>query len=113
MLNGIKAIAGPGIAVTYDRGCPMTLAKAHDNLPTTQAVDRTLADAKSADVVIFVGGIDASLENEEMGLKRNLFEGFDRGDRTAIELPSLQSDLIKSLYAVGKPVIFVNCSGSI
>jgi beta-glucosidase len=112
ILNGIKAIAGPGIEVVYDRGCPLALGKNHDNLPTTQAVDKTMADAKSADVVIFVGGIDSTLEGEEMNERRNLFEGFDRGDRTVIELPSPQSDLIKSLYATGKPVIFVNCSGS-
>jgi len=37
---------------------------------------------------------------------------FHGRDRTRIELPSVQSDLLKALHATGKPVVFVNCSGS-
>ena len=40
------------------------------------------------------------------------FDGFISGDRTHIELPPVQEDLLKALQATGKPVIFVNCSGS-
>jgi beta-glucosidase len=40
------------------------------------------------------------------------FEGFEGGDRTRIELPSVQEELLKALQAAGKPVVFVNCSGS-
>lgn len=38
--------------------------------------------------------------------------GFRGGDRTDIELPQAQRDLIGALKAGGKKVIFVNCSGS-
>ena len=38
--------------------------------------------------------------------------GFSHGDRTSIELPDVQEKLLKALQATGKPVIFVNCSGS-
>jgi beta-glucosidase len=62
-------------------------------------------------VVIFVGGITARLEGEEMG-RDNAFGGFEGGDRTTIELPSVQTDLLKALAGTGKPVILVNCSGS-
>jgi beta-glucosidase len=67
--------------------------------------------AKSADVVIFVGGITAQFEGEEMK-RANDFIGFNGGDRTRIESPDVQTDLLKALYATGKPVVFVNCSGS-
>ena len=40
------------------------------------------------------------------------FEGFDHGDRTQIELPAVQTEFLKALQATGKPVVFVNCSGS-
>ena len=62
-------------------------------------------------MVIYVGGIDSTLESEE-GNAENDCQGFNGGDRTRIELPSLQEDLLKALHATGKPVVFVNCSGS-
>ena len=38
--------------------------------------------------------------------------GFAGGDRTSIELPQVQRDILKALKAAGKKVVFVNCSGS-
>jgi len=38
--------------------------------------------------------------------------GFKGGDRTTIELPEVQSKMLKALKATGKPVVFVLCSGS-
>ena len=61
-------------------------------------------------MVIYVGGISPQLEGEEM--QRAIAIGFNGGDRTRIELPSVQEDLLKALQATGKPVVFVNCSGS-
>ncbi len=60
--------------------------------------------------MIYVGGISSQLEGEEMRLMT--YDGFNGGDRTRIELPSQQSELLKALAATGKPVVFVNCSGS-
>ncbi len=60
-------------------------------------------------VVIFAGGISPSLEGEEMGVN---LPGFRKGDRTDIELPAVQRELIKALCDAGKKVIFVNFSGS-
>lgn len=62
-----------------------------------------------ADVVIFAGGISPLLEGEEM--KVNV-QGFKGGDRTDIELPAIQRQLLKALKAAGKKVVFVNYSGS-
>ena len=67
----------------------------------------TTADA--ADVVIYVGGISPRMEGEQM---RNSPEGFDRGDRTTIELPRAQRAEVDSLRALGKKIVFVNFSGS-
>ena len=38
--------------------------------------------------------------------------GFKGGDRTDIELPAIQRQLLKALKAAGKQVVLVNCSGS-
>lgn len=62
-----------------------------------------------ADVVIFAGGISASLEGEEMPVS---VKGFRGGDRETIELPEIQRQLIADLKSQGKKVVFVNCSGS-
>ncbi|TAK95614.1 MAG: hypothetical protein EPO07_15305, partial [Verrucomicrobia bacterium] len=109
ILNGIKQLAGPNIAVTFATGCPWALRADGSNKPRQNEIDDAVAKAKAADVVIFVGGITARLEGEEM---RADFDGFSGGDRTTIELPSVQTDLLKALAGTGRPVILVNCSGS-
>lgn len=38
--------------------------------------------------------------------------GFKGGDRTDIELPAIQRELISALHRAGKKIILVNCSGS-
>jgi beta-glucosidase len=68
-----------------------------------------LEKMKGIEVVIFVGGISNLLEGEEMPVS---LPGFKGGDRTDIELPSVQRNCIKLLKQSGKKVIFVNCSGS-
>ena len=37
---------------------------------------------------------------------------YRRGDKADIELPSVQQRLLRAMHATGRPVIFVNCSGS-
>ena len=64
---------------------------------------------KGIDKVVFVGGISAALEGEEMPVD---IDGFKGGDRTHIELPAVQRNFLKALKEAGKKVIFVNCSGS-
>jgi beta-glucosidase len=70
---------------------------------------KALAAAKQADVVVFCGGISANLEGEEMKLET---DGFAHGDRTHIDLPSVQLELLKELYSVNKNLVYVNFSGS-
>ncbi len=64
---------------------------------------------KDADAIIYVGGISPQLEGEEMRVD---YPGFNGGDRTSILLPSVQTDLLKTLKATGKPVVFVLMTGS-
>lgn len=72
-------------------------------------INRLVTNVKDADVIVFVGGISPSLEGEEMGVD---LPGFKKGDRTDIELPVIQREMIKALHRSGKKVVFVNCSGS-
>ncbi|MEN1783624.1 MAG: glycoside hydrolase family 3 C-terminal domain-containing protein [Bacteroidota bacterium] len=68
-----------------------------------------LAAAEAADVILFCGGISPRLEGEEMKLD---IDGFAHGDRTHLNLPANQLEILKKLKATGKPVIFINFSGS-
>ena len=81
------------------------------NVAKEQPIDyqKIIAKLDGINKVIFVGGISAALEGEEMPVE---IEGFKGGDRTSIELPKVQRDFLKALKAAGKTVIFVNCSGS-
>ena len=72
-------------------------------------INKSVERVKDADIVIFAGGISPSLEGEEMGVN---LPGFKGGDRTDIELPAVQRELIAALERAGKKVILVNCSGS-
>lgn len=76
---------------------------------TTPTNEEILAQVGDAKKVIFVGGISPRLEGEEMKVSE---PGFKGGDRTSIELPQAQRDIIKMLHDAGKTVIYVNCSGS-
>ena len=89
---------------TYNANLAINIAKEH---PIDYS--ETIAQLKGIDKVIFVGGISAALEGEEMPVE---IDGFKGGDRTHIELPKVQRDFLKALKAAGKQVIFVNCSGS-
>ncbi|MBR3529656.1 MAG: glycoside hydrolase family 3 C-terminal domain-containing protein [Bacteroidales bacterium] len=65
--------------------------------------------AKS-DVVVFCGGLSPALEGEELQVN---MPGFYKGDRTSIELPAPQRDLIKEIKRrTGKPIVLVLCTGS-
>jgi beta-glucosidase len=72
---------------------------------------KAVALAKAADAVVLVLGLSSRLEGEEMGIH---IEGFAGGDRTRLDLPRVQRDLMKAVVeaASGKPVVLVLLSGS-
>ena len=71
--------------------------------------DSMLQKIGNTETIIFIGGISPKLEGEEMKVSE---EGFKGGDRTSIELPKAQRDMLNALKRAGKNVVFVNCSGS-
>ncbi|HUB78816.1 MAG TPA: glycoside hydrolase family 3 C-terminal domain-containing protein [Bryobacteraceae bacterium] len=70
-----------------------------------QAVDA----AKQSDVIVAFVGLSPELEGEEMPVK---LAGFSGGDRTSLDLPTAQEDLLKALAATGKPLVVVLQNGS-
>jgi beta-glucosidase len=68
-----------------------------------------VAAAKDADVVVAVVGITSELEGEEMTVNE---PGFLGGDRTSIDLPKPEQDLLEALATAGKPMVVVLTNGS-
>jgi beta-glucosidase len=131
ILDGIRAVAGTNIDVSYAQGCPLIVRPAGSptgggrgfggpgggapapTRPLPELQSEALSNAANAEILVYVGGINSLLEGEE-GNARGAggVEGFSNGDRTRIELPQVQEDFIHALQATGKPVILINCSGS-
>jgi beta-glucosidase len=109
ILDGIRELAGANIEVTYAQGSPLTTnvfrrfrwfaSRASPSRPVAELRAEALSNAANADIVIYVGGISPEMEGEEH-------------DRTSIELPDVQDDLVHALCATGKPVVMVDCGGS-
>jgi beta-glucosidase len=87
--------------------------KAHAELIWTKSSSgpspEAIAAAKNADAVIAVVGITSQLEGEEMPVTE---PGFLGGDRTSIDLPQPEEDLVEGLAATGKPLAVVLVNGS-
>jgi beta-glucosidase len=73
------------------------------------ALERAVAVARDADVVIAVAGISSALEGEEMPVN---IPGFKGGDRTSLDMPADEEKLLEAVKATGKPLILVLMNGS-
>jgi len=78
-------------------------------IPWKRDVQQQVEAAANAKTVIFCGGISPRLEGEEMNVNE---PGFKGGDRTMIEMPQDQRDILAALHKAGKRVILAICSGS-
>jgi beta-glucosidase len=65
--------------------------------------------AKKANVTVAFVGLSPLLEGEEMPVS---LDGFSGGDRTAIDLPKVQEEMLEAIAATGKPLIVVLQNGS-
>ncbi len=94
------------------QGCRLSFAHPACGLTRPAAgLDRQFwKKLEKSDLIVFVGGLSPALEGEELQVDQ---EGFYKGDRTRIELPAAQRDMIKELRRrTGKPIVLVLCTGS-
>jgi beta-glucosidase len=77
----------------------------YDPKPSPEAV----AAARNAGVVVAVVGITSDLEGEDMQVSE---DGFKGGDRTSLDLPKPEEDLLEAVAATGKPLVAVLMNGS-
>ena len=77
--------------------------------PNNQMMKEAVQLAKNSDVVVLFMGLSPSLEGEEMKVK---VAGFDHGDRLDIQLPAVQTALMKEIHKLRKPTVLVLLNGS-
>ncbi len=104
LLRGIQD--GTDADVIYAQGCD--LFRNIDGGWCEQPGNEAVVAAHLADVTILCMGLDDTLEGEE----GDAYNGGMNGDKCDLELPEVQRRLIDRVLEVGKPVIFVNVSGS-
>lgn len=108
VLEGIEDYVGENVRVLYSEGCHLyrdrtsNLAMEHDRDSEVRAV------CEASDVVIAVVGLDATLEGEEGDTGNE----YGSGDKSNLNLPGLQPDIIRIAKESGKPVIVVLLAGS-
>ncbi len=77
--------------------------------PQPNMLAQAVEAAGKSDLVVLVLGLNQRLEGEEMPIQ---VDGFKGGDRTHLNLPKTQSDLMEAINATGKPVVLVLINGS-
>jgi beta-glucosidase len=107
-LRGIREELAGLSEVLFAQGCNWA-AGMPGQKSAEELKKEALEIANKANVVIMCMGITPRLEGEEMKVT---VDGFRGGDRTRIDLPDVQQELIKEIHALGKPVVLVLLNGS-
>lgn len=110
-LDGIRASVSNGCEVVYSRGYVgdvtgeyngvVTGQNLNDNRSATELIAEAVREAKNADCVIFVGGLNKS-KNQDC----------EDSDRAGLELPYAQDEVIEALADANKNLVVVNISGN-
>ncbi len=79
------------------------------DVPDDSLEQKAVDAVKKSDAVIMLMGLSPRLEGEEMKVD---VKGFKGGDRLTLDLPEMQTEFIKRIYAIGKPVVLVLLNGS-
>lgn len=109
--DGIRERAGEGVQVVYERGYVGDVSGEYNGVTTGQdlsesrSAEQLIADAvsqaKDADYVIFVGGLNKSAGQD-----------CEDSDRKSLGLPYGQDDVIEALAAVNDRIVVINISGN-
>ncbi len=92
--------------VLYAKGCHIFDDEIHSW--QEQPLREALIAVQKSDAVVMVMGLNPSMEGEE----GDAYNGANSGDKSDIELPKTQLKLLREVKKIGKPIVFVNVSGS-
>jgi beta-glucosidase len=94
VMEGISQVA-PGVSMRYNRGCDI-------NTTDRGGFEGAVAEAKAAEYVVYVGGLDRTQEGES----KDRLSG-------SVQLPGVQQELINALSQVNPNLVVVLISGGI
>ena len=108
ILDGILREVGDDINVFSSEGSHLFKDRVEFLGKENDRIKEAIVVAKNSDVVILCLGLDETLEGEE----GDTGNGYASGDKTDLELPKSQIDLLNAIKDVGKPIVLVNMTGS-
>ena len=108
VLEGIQDYVGEDIRVFYSEGCHLFKNKVTGLGIENDRIAEVKGVCAESDVIVACFGLDPGLEGEE-GDRGNEFAS---GDKPNLDLPGIQEEVLKTIYASGKPVVLVLLSGS-
>lgn len=108
VLEGIQEYLGEDVRVMASEGCHLYRSRVQGLGMENDRMSEVKGVCECSDVIIACMGLDSDLEGEE-GDTGNEYAS---GDKPNLNLPGLQEEVLKTIYASGKPVILVLLSGS-
>ncbi len=103
--QGLVERSGKDICVKTLPGCDLTSDSQKD-------FDEAINLAENSDIVVMVLGLSQLFEGEEGQEEGNLPGERSFGDRSSLDLPGVQEELLKAIHETGKPIILVLLNGS-
>lgn len=108
VLEGIQDYLGEEVAVRYSEGCHLYMEHVSDFGLPNDRISEVKEVCGESDIIIACFGLDAGIEGEE-GDSSNKYAS---GDKTSLELPGIQKQVLSAICDSGKPVILILLSGS-
>ena len=108
VLDGLHEYLGDDVQIRYSEGCHLYADKLNGLAQEGELISEVKGVCAESDVVICCLGLDSGLEGEE-GDQGNQFAS---GDKTNLNLPGHQEEILRVCLDSGKPVIVVVLSGS-
>lgn len=100
VLEGLKSLAGDKMTINYAKGCDLVSLN-------SSGIGEAVQAAKKSDVaIVVIGTASASLSRDYSNCTSG--EGFDLSD---LNPTGLQEELVRKVYAIGKPTIVVLIQG--
>ncbi|CUO59672.1 glycoside hydrolase family protein [Clostridium disporicum] len=108
ILEGIHDEVGEDVRVYYSEGCHLYKEKVGGLSLPNDRLSEAISIAKKADVAILCLGLDSTIEGEQ----GDTGNSEAAGDKSDLNLPGKQQELLESVIATGTPVIVVLGTGS-
>lgn len=107
ILRGIQEYTEP----LYAKGCHLykKVESSWLSWGAQQYAEEAIAVCRNSDVVVMCMGLTSEIEGEEMDDYNGYSSG---GDKLTLEFPEPQKLLYEEIKKLGKPIVFVNVSGS-